>query len=342
MGIPEIITLVVGIIGAIASIAVGSASAGVSAYNNAQQQKLAEEQFNYAKETNEQARQDAATSVQTRAKDLAEAGINPMLAGLSGAQVAQGSIYNGFPSMNNPMSEFGNIGDIIAGIGGNYTHAKSEEETERANRENEQIEKMKTQIERYNANTNRYIARIDEQLKSRDLTEEERKNLSNEKIANDRLKQENEKIKAEIEKMRADAQNDATRIQNEYDVEQAQLEVNRISNQLRLREITAEEAKIKLEQLKEQNRQKEWKWEYGRSLVFGAIDKGIDIANVAMGRSITIHTGESSSGTTVISNYDNQGNYKGGQKIEKQNTKQGFWDKKFNDVKRRTNKRRKK
>lgn len=342
MGIPEIVTLVVGIIGAIASIAVGSASAAVTAYNNKQQQNLAEEQFNYAKQVNETARQDTATSVQTRAKDLAAAGINPMLAGLSGAQVAQGSIYNGFPSMNNPMSEFGNIGDIIAGIGGNYTHAKSEEETERANRENEQIEKMKTQIERYNANTNRYIAKIDEQLKSRNLTEEERANLANEKIANDKLRQENEKIKAEIEKMRADTKNDATRIQNEYDVEQAQLEINKISNQLRLREITAEEAKLKFEKLKEQNRQKEWKWEYGRSLVFGAIDKGIDIANVAMGRSITIHTGESSSGTTVISNYDNQGNYKGGQKIEKQNTKQGYWDKKFKDVQRRQNRRRKK
>lgn len=338
----SIISAIIGFVSVIIGVATGAISAGMTAKQNQAQNELAAEELRYTKQVNEQARQDAATSVQTRAKDLAAAGINPMMAGLSGAQVAQGSIYNGFPSMNNPMSEFSNISNIIAGIDDNYTHAKSEEETERANRENENIEKMKTQIERYNANTNRYIAKIDEQLKSRNLTEEERANLANEKIANERLRQENEKIKAEIEKMRADAKNDATRIQNEYDVEQAQLEVNRISNQLRLREITAEEAKIKLEQLKEQNRQKEWKWEYGRSLVFGAIDKGIDIANVAMGRSITIHTGESTNGTTVISNYDKQGNYKGGQKIEKQNTKQSYWDKKFNDVKRKTNKRRKK
>lgn len=134
--------LIAGIIGALATLIVGGISAWIGVQQYDQQQKTIQEQFEYTKERNAEVDQQNATSVQTRAKDLAAAGINPMLAGLSGAQVSQGNVYSAIPVVHQGFEGLGNIGNIISGIGQGV-------ETERSNKANEELRKRELDLEEY-------------------------------------------------------------------------------------------------------------------------------------------------------------------------------------------------
>lgn len=332
--------LISGIIATLATVLVAGISAWISTNQYDQQQQTIHEQFEYTKERNEKIDEQNATAVQTRAKDLAAAGINPMLAGLSGAQVAQGNIYSAIPTVHQGFEGIGNIGDIIAGIGPGAESERANQEDEAIRREYAQIERTNSVIERYKANTQRAMSKILEEQGNKGLSNDE-KRINNEitetvgKLENATATL-NEAIRANKENERARTQ----QINNEYEIKQAELVIERVKNSIAQKNADTEAARQELEELKHEWSKKTYISDTIKDYIFKACDTAIDAIQVIKGVNInmTSTTKNKGAGTKeeTIENYDRHNNYRG-KTVKKTN----YWEERAGKSKKRINKDRK-